>query len=205
MLPSSVDDGADARLEVYRHEAIGHAREFIDLGLSRSRIAQLNDMLRTRERCVNFLDWARAQEMAVARLVCLGPVERRATLGDEDGGSRVTRLGLVLAGYQYCRRAVLAYDWLRTRPRRPTPTLGYREATVTAAMLFARMPRRVWRMWPPQWGASPFINDQYYVGDLEADYILGLDDHDPWPRTAGDAGAGEVAPPWEGGDTSSPD
>jgi hypothetical protein len=193
--------GGHDRWSAYRSEAIDHAREFIDLALTRSRIDRLQHLLETRERCVAFLHWTRDQEIAVTDLVRAGPFRRADTLRLASAGDRDTRLGLVLASYQFCRRAVLTFEWLRMRPPPDwQPTLGARDATVAAGRLFPKLPRRPWRMWPPQWGVSPFINDRHFVGERENDFILELDTYDPWLRA--DRGgatrdATAVGPPWQ--------
>jgi hypothetical protein len=185
----------------YRAKAIGHAQEFVDLGLSRRHIERLGQLLDTRERCETFLRWARAHEVDVAAQVCLGPLERVNAIREASGDNADKALGFTLAGYQFCRRAVLAYDSLAKRGGDFSPAAGYRESTVIAALLFKKLPKQVWRMWPPQWGRSPFINDQYYVDDKERDFIFGLDTYDPWRRAQGsalgaDALAVDVGPPW---------
>lgn len=170
----------------YRDAAVMHGWEFLNLAHERqAEIAQLHAFaLEQPQRLASYIA---ANGDAVSELVYAAPSRRRSMLRRLAGHDALSQMALILGGWQHCRKAVLAYDWIEDHPRNFTPGASYRNATVEQGWLFDGLRSRQWTRWPRQWGPSPFADEDSPVdAEDEDDFDEMMDMYDPATGLYGD-------------------
>ncbi|WP_128003398.1 MULTISPECIES: hypothetical protein [Piscinibacter] len=163
----------------YRDEAIGHVWEFVTLGYERpeERSILYEEALADHKRLERFIA---DHEDLILDIVGATPSRRPGMLRRMSRGHGLTECALILGGWQHCRKAVLAYDWLMQRDDEFSPGQSYRAATVSQGLLFADLRARKWTKWPFQWGKSPFPGEKSrrYPSDAP-DFNEMMDNYNP--------------------------
>lgn len=164
----------------YRDEAIEHVWEFLDLASPREKSLLRANFSSNPERIELFIS---SNEDLVFELVRSPSAQRQALLRRMSNGDPLTQMALILGSWRHCRKAVLAYDWLReneSRLSRIAPGEGYRDATVRHGVLYGTLKLGPITRWPSQWGKTPFLgegNGRYPT--MSPDYVAMIDNYNP--------------------------
>ncbi|CAG9183970.1 hypothetical protein [Cupriavidus pampae] len=163
----------------YRWAAVGHLWEFTRLGLERREaVDALRETIAGDPDGVQ--EWLRANASVVMALVETVPSRRPAMLRRCTADS-LGQIAMILGGWQHCRKAVIAYDWIAEHPGHFEAGQSYRAATVSQGIFFDELRERNWTRWPVQWERSPFKGERRRDRSDAPDYDEAMDEQGGYP------------------------